>query len=418
MRRTAVAVALAAGVLAVAGCGTGGFTGVYDLPLPGGAELGDHPYIVHAQFQDVLDLVPQAAVKVNDVAVGRVSGIDLPANGWTASVTMEINGSVRLPANAVAWLRQSSLLGEKYVELAPPTDGAQGHLADNATIPLDRTNRNPEVEEVFGALSMLLNGGGIDQIRTISQQLNDALTGNEPEIRDTLANLNTLVSNLDSHKQDITDALDGLDRLSATLAGRDKQIGNVLDNLTPGLHVLDQQRGELVTMLNSLDTLSGVAVTTIDASQTDLVADLKALSPTLRQLAKAGQSLPQALQVLLTYPFTDTVLGDVKGDYLNVYLSVTAQLDDLNPDAPGYIGIPVPQTVIPPVTAPPPPTTTTTTPKPTTTTKATTTTKPPTTASTPLLPLPPIAGTTTIGSGNVPPSLTASPGSSTSGGGS
>ena len=56
-----------------------------------------------------------------------------------------------------------------------------------------------------------------------------------------------------------------------------------------------------------------------------VVADLRALSPTLQELASAGSSLPLALQVLLTYPFTDQVLSDVKGDYLNSYLSVTAR---------------------------------------------------------------------------------------------
>ncbi|HEX4705161.1 MAG TPA: MCE family protein [Pseudonocardiaceae bacterium] len=331
-----VAVVVLVGAL-VAGCGTGGFTGLYNLPLPGGADLGDHPYKVVAQFQDVLDLVPQAAVKVNDVAVGRVATVDLPSNGWTANVTLQINGSVRLPANAIAWLRQSSLLGEKYVELSAPTDvPAQGDLVDGAVIPLARTNRNPQVEEVFGALSMLLNGGGVGQLRTISQQLNAALTGNEPEIRAALTNIGAVVADLDAHKQDITNALDSLDRLSATLSVRDQQIGHVLDTFTPGLRVLDQQRDQLVTMLNSLDTLSGVAVNTINASRDELVADLTALAPTLRQLADAGQALPQALQVLATYPFTDAVLGDIKGDYLNVYLSVTA--------APGT-------TIVPPLPA-------------------------------------------------------------------
>ena len=106
------------------GCGSGGFDGVYDLPLPGGADLGDHPYRVNAQFEDVLDLVPQAGVKVNDVPVGRVERIDLAQDGWTAEVTVLVNGDVELPANAFAKLRQSSLLGEKFVELAQPEDAS------------------------------------------------------------------------------------------------------------------------------------------------------------------------------------------------------------------------------------------------------------------------------------------------------
>ncbi|MEV6010263.1 MCE family protein [Streptomyces sp. NPDC051976] len=309
--------------LTLGGCA---FGGVQNIPLPGGADLGSHPYTVRARFADVLDLVPQASVRVNDVAVGRVTKIALGPDGWSAVVTMKVNGKVHLPANAYAHLEQSSLLGEKYVQLSGPsgTEAATGTLADGASIPLSHTNRNPEVEEVFGALSMLLNGGGVSQLKTISVQLNKALTGNEPQIRSMLSQVNTLVSDLDTHKQDITDALDGVNALSATLAARDQKIGTVLTGLSPGLKVLEQQRGSLVTMLRALDTLSGVAVDTVNKSKDDMVADLRALAPTLQRLADAGKALPDSLQVLVTYPFTDEVINGVKGDYLNIYLDLTA----------------------------------------------------------------------------------------------
>jgi phospholipid/cholesterol/gamma-HCH transport system substrate-binding protein len=322
--RTAVLAATAVALsLGLAGCG---FGGVQDIPLPGGADLGGHPYTVKATFADVLDLVPQASVRVNDVAVGRVTGISLAGHGWQAVVTMKVNGRVALPANAYAHLEQSSLLGEKYVELSKPpvTEPATGRLHGGDTIPLSHTNRNPEVEEVFGALSLLLNGGGIQQLKTISTELNKALTGNEPQVRDMLTQVDTLVGDLDAHKQDITDALDGVNQLSATLAARDQQIGTVITGLSPGLKVLEQQRGSLVTMLRSLDTLSGVAVDTVNSSKDDMVADLRALAPALQRLADSGKDLPDSLQVLLTYPFTDEVLNGVKGDYLNVYLDLTA----------------------------------------------------------------------------------------------
>ena len=132
------------------------------MPLPGGADLGDHPYPVTVEFTDVLDLVPQSAVKVNDVAVGRVEEINLAPDGWTAEVTVAVNGDVELPANAVAEARQTSLLGEKYVELAEPAgQGAGGSSPTARVIPIDRTEPHPEVEEVLGALSLLLNGGGV-----------------------------------------------------------------------------------------------------------------------------------------------------------------------------------------------------------------------------------------------------------------
>lgn len=325
------------------------FSGIEELPLPGGADLGDHPYEVTAEFRDVLSLVPQSSVKVNDVPVGRVTRIRLAGDGWTARVTMRINGGVRLPARPYARIEQSSLLGEKYVQLLePPTgksaSGGTGKAAATATptasattarasaaalrrglrIPLERTDRNPEVEEVLGALSLLLNGGGVNQLKTITRELNKALDGNEPEVRSMLRRVDKLVGNLDGHKHDITRALDGVNRLAATLASRKKEIRTVLTGVSPGLTTLKKQRGQLMTMLTSLDTLSGVAVDTVDRSKEDLVADLRALAPVLGRFADAGKDLPDSLQALFTYPFTDEVMRGIKGDYLNIYLDTTA----------------------------------------------------------------------------------------------
>ncbi|HYQ64768.1 MCE family protein [Actinophytocola sp.] len=321
--------ALAAAALALSACGTQ-FTGIYDLPLPGGADLGDHPYTVRAHFKDVLDLVPQSGVKVNEVPVGRVEDIQLAPDGWTAEVTMRVNGDVKLPENALAMLRQSSLLGEKYVELSSPPPGeARGRLDDGATIPIARTNRNTEIEEVLGALSMLLNGGGVAQLQNITQELNAALEGNEPDLRATLADVDTLVSTLDESKSDIIRAIDGVNSLAATLASEKDQLAGAIDSLGPGLQVLNDQRSQLVTMLQSLDSLSDVAVDTVNASQADIVADLKALTPALRKLGEAGADLPKSLEVLFTIPFSDEAMKGIKGDYFNLYAKIDLNLQDV-----------------------------------------------------------------------------------------
>lgn len=314
--------------LVTSGCGvlSGGLRGV---DLPGGADLGDHPYSVTIAFADVVDLVPQSLVKVDDVPVGAVSSIAVDTATWNARVTVDLNGDVHLPANAGARVRTTSLLGEKFVELDAPTDAPTGTLAQGAEIPVTRTGRAAEVEEVLGALSMLLNGGGVAQIKTISTQLNDALKGNEPQIRSLLANLNTLVSGLDARKGEITRALDGLNRLSAILAARQGQITTALDDLAPGLKELERQRTQLVDMLRSLDRLSGVATNTVDAGRDDLLADLRSLQPTLTKLAASGQNLPDSLQILGSFPFTDAAQQAVAGDYANLYLTVDLDLKDL-----------------------------------------------------------------------------------------
>ncbi|MFB9568271.1 MCE family protein [Saccharopolyspora hordei] len=306
--------------------------GVYDMPLPGGADIGDHPYEVKVRFDDVLDLVPNAGVRVNDVPVGRVSTIGLAPGSWDAEVTVLVNGDVELPANATARLRQSSLLGEKYVELAGPPEPQQpvGRLGDGDVIERANTGRNPEVEEVLGALSMLLNGGGVAQIQNITKELNAALEGRESDVRGVLSNLDELVSGLDAQRDDITRALDSINRLSARINEQRGSIDTALRDLEPGLRVLNEQRTQLVGMLEALDRLSVVATDVVDRSGDDLAHDLDQLAPVLQQLSAAGENLPKSLEVLLTFPFPDNVVDGIQNsDYVNLYTDVNLNLTEV-----------------------------------------------------------------------------------------
>ena len=93
--------------------------------------------------------------------------------------------------------------------------------------------------------------------------------------------------------------------------------------------MLERQRDQLVDMLGALDGLSEVAVKTVDAGQEDLVANLEALLPVLRKLGEAGSDLPNALELMLTYPFTDAAAEGVKGDYMNLYLELDLNLKEI-----------------------------------------------------------------------------------------
>ena len=71
-RRWGLAALASSAALVLSGCEFS----VYEIPLPGGADVGDNPYEVTVQFRDVLDLVPQSVVKVDDVTVGQTISID------------------------------------------------------------------------------------------------------------------------------------------------------------------------------------------------------------------------------------------------------------------------------------------------------------------------------------------------------
>ncbi|RYB93478.1 MCE family protein [Nocardioides oleivorans] len=328
MNRLKALVLCLLGALALSSCDAS----VYSLPLPGGPDVGDDPMTIKVEFADVLDLVPQSTVKVNDVSVGKVTAIDL--EGYQALVTMEVRRDVDLPGNAIAELRQTSLLGEKFVELSAPAEGAiAARLGDGATIPIARAGRNPEVEEVLGALSLLLNGGGVAQLKTITQELNKALEGREDSARSLLTNLREFTGQLDTNKADIVDAIEKLNRLAIEAEKQLPTIDKALDELPSALDSINRQRDDLVEMLQALDQLSSVAVDVITRSKGATITSLERLDPVLSQLAASGDDFTNAFQVFLTYPFVDEVVGrDPQvarnlhmGDYTN--LSITLDLD-------------------------------------------------------------------------------------------
>ncbi|GAA2281929.1 MCE family protein [Actinomadura luteofluorescens] len=327
-----------AGVTALSGCS---FNGVESLPLPGGPDLGPHPRTVKIEFANVLDLVPQSAVKVNDVSVGKVEKIELAGEpgggtgqggqgGWHAVVTVRFRGDVKLPDNAIATVSQTSLLGEKFVQLEPPKNEAPvGELSDDDLIPLNRTSRGTEIEEVLSAMSLLLNGGGLEQVSTISHELQAAMGGRESTIKSVLQRVNTFAGTLDQNRAAITRALDSIDRLTGKLSDERKTIQDTIDKTGPAIAVLNRNRADLTKMLVALNKLSRTTTYVIDQSKADMLANLRDLDTILRNLNKAGSDLPKSLETLITFPFPATFENVIAGDYGNVRLTVDLDFESI-----------------------------------------------------------------------------------------
>ncbi|WP_164477764.1 MCE family protein [Nocardioides pantholopis] len=317
---------MVAGAVLLTGCDFD----VYQLPLPGGTDVGDDPITITASFVDVLDLVPRSAVKVNDVNVGEVREVSL--DGYTAEVTLELRGDTELPDNARAEIRQTSLLGEKFVSLSAP-ESPKGVLESGDRIALENTGRNPEVEEVLGALSLVLNGGGIAQLKSIASEINLALDGREDSARSVLTQVDQLVGTLDANKADIVRAIESLNRLAVSVRKQQGTIDAALEELPSALTSLDSQREDLVRMLEALDELGDVGVDVVRRSKSATIATVRNLEPVLSELANSGDSLVNAFHVALTYPFVDEVVGrDPQvarnlhmGDYTN--LSIELDID-------------------------------------------------------------------------------------------
>lgn len=317
---------LAALLLVVSGCK---FDGAYDLPLPGSKVSRDDAIELTADFTDALNVVPRTAVMVDDVVVGQVTQVDRV--GWRARVRFLVRKDIALPANTTVDVRQTSLLGEKYLALIQPPGyhGGGPRLHDGDRIPLSRTAKNPEVEEVLGALSMLLSGGGIGQLRTISIEMNNMLNGRQDQARHLLQNLDRMVAGLDEQKQNIIVAMDSVNRLSATLVKERDTIGAALDSMGPALKALNRQHGALMTMLRQLDKLGAVGTRVLNRSADNIVAELRHLQPVLTKLADAGDAMPAGLSMLASFPFPKEAGDIARGDYANALFHMDIDLNQV-----------------------------------------------------------------------------------------
>jgi phospholipid/cholesterol/gamma-HCH transport system substrate-binding protein len=324
------------------------FNGAYDLPLPGGPVDASDGFTITAEFADILNVVPKSPVKVDDVTVGEVT--DVERVGWHAKVTMLVRKDVDLPDNAIAEIRQVSLLGEKYVALEPPAEGASsGRLGDGDEIPLSATGRNPEVEEVLGALSFLLSGGGVAQLGTITQELNKAMTGRQQDLRHLLGSLTDVVGTLDDQKADILRAMESVSKLTETLNAEKQTVTGALDVAGPAIKVLADQHDQLIAMLSALDRLGEVGTRVITASKDDLLKSLGHLAPVLARLRQAGDKLAPGLNLIISFPFPKEASEVVRGDYANTSIRADINLENLLPPGTTFPDIPIPDIPVPDV---------------------------------------------------------------------
>ncbi|HVV08202.1 MCE family protein [Amycolatopsis sp.] len=325
-RSRAVLAATAAAVLTLSGCE---FTGPGSWSLPFTKGGGDGSFPVTVELAQVDNLVPNSEVKVGDVTVGNVSAIEF--DDWHAKVSLDLGPETDLPANATARVGQKSLLGAEYLELSAPSgEPATGRLGAGAVIPLERTGDYPSTEEFLGALSVVLNGGGLAQIKTITTEVNDVLRGRTQDARGLLSNLDTLVSQLNQQTGNITKALNGLHDFGDALARQNDSLAKALDQLPAGVQVLNSERANLTSTLTALSDLSGVGTRVINGTRDDLLANLRSLQPVLGRLSDSGTNLVDSLSLVGNFPWPGrTVANAVRGDYANIDVTLDLTLPTL-----------------------------------------------------------------------------------------
>ena len=302
-------------MLTATGCA---FHGLNSLPLPGAVGRGAGADIYHVELANVLTMESNSPVMIDDVVVGSVG--PMRVKDWHADVEISVKHGLVIPANVVASVGQTSLLGSMHVELNPPLgQPGTGRLRPGATIPLNRSSIYPSTEQTLSSLSLVVNGGGLGQIGEIIHNFSAALSGRGSAVRDLLNRLDTFVGTLDAQRDNIVTSIQALDRLAETFAGQRDVLTEALRKVPPALEVFIKERPRLTAALDHLRMFSNTATTLVNNTQADLVKDLKNLEPTIRALADVGPGLGFALASSTVFPFTQNFVDRaVRGDYFNI----------------------------------------------------------------------------------------------------
>ncbi|MGB3698974.1 MAG: MlaD family protein [Gordonia sp. (in: high G+C Gram-positive bacteria)] len=364
-----VAALAAACLLAVpvtAGCSSNTISTISAI---GAAGTGADAYEINAMIPSAAGLVRNAPVMMNDATVGSVG--DITIDDWHAKLTLRLDPGVKVPVGSHAMIGMTSVLGSSHIAIVAPEHPSGKYLAAGGSLVLpncpeqqiaqtdakkvpDITSAQtvdpcmyPTTEQVLSSLSVVLNGGGLSQMGDVVHELNQVFGGNADTLKKLVPRLNTLVTDLNTQTDNIINAMDGLDRLSATMNRQTPTIQRALESSPKILQLLVDQRKNLTGAMDSVGKLSKT-VNDVLAANTD---DIKTIVPNMRelldQLSMTGPALANSLRILLTFPFIEELIPTVvKGDYVNSDLVLDLTWKRLNQTLVASVAAVGPETMV------------------------------------------------------------------------
>ena len=326
MKRAAV---LAAPVALVAVLASGCGPSMSDLPLPGSGVSGD-TVEVKVQFDEALNLARGAQVRVNGVSSGKVR--EVTTRDFKAIAVLDVRTSAKVRSTATARLRYTTPLGELFVDVSNPSAGPL--LRDGATLPEDQASTAPTVEDALASASLLVNGGGLNQLQTVTEELNAALGGREDSVRDLMDRANTFLTQANATTDDIGRALDALATVSTVLKANQATIRAAMTDIRPAARVLRKNTPGLTRLLAKLTDFSDVANGVVGKTRDDLLQMLREVSPVLDEFLANRDDLGPSLCALVK--LNDDINEAIPGDYANMKLEM--QMDKVT--LPNLLGAP------------------------------------------------------------------------------
>lgn len=212
---------------------------------------GPEPVVVLATFPDVADLTINGAVKMSDVPIGRIRGIELN-EAHEAVVTMEVDPEVPLPGRLSAQLRKTSVLGERFISLTPI--GMDGEWVSGNEV--EESAVIPELEEVIQTSTDLLIAVSTDTLAGAIRSGAEGLDGRGDTLGQIIDDLNLVTTTYNENSDDLVRLLEGLDQFLDTVGPQAAMHGRALEDVGEFLRVLAEEDDNLVDTLTNLRDLA------------------------------------------------------------------------------------------------------------------------------------------------------------------
>jgi virulence factor Mce-like protein len=259
---------------------------------------------ITAYFSSATALYPGDEVRIAGVKVGTIRAIEPQPD--RATVTMEVDHSVRIPADAKAVIVAQNLVAARYVQLAPLYKPGEPRMSDGAVIPQSRTAVPIEWDEVKDQLSRLATALGPDSNLSSSsvgrfiETTAEAMDGNGPKLRQTFAQLSQLARILSDGSGDIVATIRNLQTFVTALRDSSDQIISFQDRLATLSAVLADSRDDLDAAMSELAVAVGEVKRFVAGTRDKTAEQVQRLANVTQVLADHRSDLENILHVAPT----------------------------------------------------------------------------------------------------------------------
>src|ERR1700728_4488144 len=213
---------------------------------------------VVAYFPAVNALYTGDKVQIMGIRVGAIDKIE--PTGDQMKVTFHYRNKFKVPAGASAVVLNPTLVASRSIQLEPPYKGGP-LLADNAVIPIERTQVPVEWDELRNSVTHIIDklGPSKDQPKgpfgDVIESFADGLAGKGQQINTTLNSLSNALSTLDEGRGDFFSVLRSLAMFVNALHQDDRQfvaLNKDLAQLTDNLTSSDRSAANAIEQTDSL----------------------------------------------------------------------------------------------------------------------------------------------------------------------